>query len=316
MVESQQLEDKEQTMKQNGVVWIDGIQSEWSQAQVPIMSDSVNRSVNVFDSLIAVEQPGTGIGVIELQSHVERLFSTCRAMNISPKRHLQQAMDDCMNAAQKEYERTGAQEIYVRPMVVGYDITNQDKNGASLTVAAFSLKKGSDKYLHLITAGLRRPRNASMPPAWKATANYHLTRMVRLQAEASGADDALLLNESGRIAETAGAAIIVDRGGVITTPSRTEDCLPSITINIVEGICSRLGIPFSREPLHLTDVYGAKGAATAGTLGGITSVHQVDHCHIPDSEQIQRIKAEYEHAIRGKGLEGVLDITVLAKTWK
>lgn len=284
---------------QNGVIWIDGKQATWSDAQVPIMSDSVNRALNVFDSLLACRQLDGDLRLVAGRRHVERLMGTCRAMGIATRRSVDDVLNDCLSAARYEATRVGVDEVYVRPMVIGYDLVAQDKTGSSITVAAFGRPQQTQPGQRLFTAAFRRPPNASLPPSWKATANYQLTRLSRLQASTAGYDDALLLNNSGRVAEAAGAAILAATGDELSTPPASEDCLPSITVEILERLGQQIDIPVHRRPLLLTDLYCAVGLATAGTLEGVRPVTAIDHISFTESSLITSLGEAYQVAIRG-----------------
>jgi branched-chain amino acid aminotransferase len=99
--------------------------------------------------------------------------------------------------------------------------------------------------------------------------------LAKIQANAAGADDALLLDQRGFVAETnATHVFIVSRGEVLT--SHETACPEGITRATVLEICRALAIPHREKDLSLTEVYRADEMFCTGTMGELAPVVQVD----------------------------------------
>ncbi len=80
--------------------------------------------------------------------------------------------------------------------------------------------------------------------------------LAKIEANAAGADDALMLDVRGFVAETnATHVFVVHRGEVLT--SRLVACPEGITRAAVLELCRRHGIPHGERDLSLTEVYRA-----------------------------------------------------------
>jgi branched-chain amino acid aminotransferase len=99
--------------------------------------------------------------------------------------------------------------------------------------------------------------------------------LAKIQANVAGADDALMLDERGFVAEMNGTNIFMLRGGHLLTPHATN-CLPGITRGIVLELGKELGIPTQERDLSLTELYTADEAFGTGTMGELTPVVEVD----------------------------------------
>lgn len=99
--------------------------------------------------------------------------------------------------------------------------------------------------------------------------------LAKIEANIAGADDAVMLDTRGFIAETnATHLFFVDRGKVRT--SRTVACPEGITRSVVLELCAEHGIPHEVADLSLTEAYRASEAFCTGTMGELAAVTRID----------------------------------------
>src|SRR5262249_49354069 len=99
--------------------------------------------------------------------------------------------------------------------------------------------------------------------------------LAKIQANAAGADDALMLDLRGFVAETnATHVFIVSRGAVFT--SFETACPEGITRATVLDLCRANGIAHEEKDLSLTELYRADEMFCTGTLGELVPVVKVD----------------------------------------
>ncbi len=91
---------------------------------------------------------------------------------------------------------------------------------------------------------------------------------------------ALLLDEHGRVTETAAANLIVVRGGHVLTPRR-EHVLNGVSLHVVEELCRGLGIPFAEADLTPDDCRRADEAMLANTAYCLAPVRRMDGAELP-----------------------------------
>ena len=128
--------------------------------------------------------------------------------------------------------------------------------------------------ISLITSSVRRPAPDSMDPKIHHC-NLIPSILAKIQANAAGADDALMLDNRGFVAETnATHVFLVARGEVLT--SRPLACPEGITRAVVLDLCRRHGIPCDERDLSLTEVHRAEEVFCTGTMGELAPVTVVD----------------------------------------
>jgi branched-chain amino acid aminotransferase len=99
--------------------------------------------------------------------------------------------------------------------------------------------------------------------------------LAKIQANAAGADDALMLDLRGFVAETnATHVFLVQRGAVLT--SHDSACPEGITRGTVLEICRQHDIPAAEKDLSLTEVYRADEMFCTGTMGELAPVVRMD----------------------------------------
>ncbi|HSK95445.1 MAG TPA: aminotransferase class IV [Euzebyales bacterium] len=128
--------------------------------------------------------------------------------------------------------------------------------------------------VRLITSAIRR-----IPPDC-VDQNIHSCNLInsilaKIQANAAGVDDALMLDLRGLVAETNATHVFVVRGGQVITPHATS-CPEGITRAVVLELCADHGVPATVSDLSLTDVYGADEMFCTGTMGELVAVVDVD----------------------------------------
>ncbi len=128
--------------------------------------------------------------------------------------------------------------------------------------------------LTLITSSLRRFPPDQMDPKIHHC-NLIQSILAKIEANAAGADDALMLDQNGFIAETnATHFFVVERGVVLT--SRLVACPEGITRATVLELCGELEIPFEVRDLSLAEAYRCDEAFCTGTMGELVPVVRLD----------------------------------------
>ena len=128
--------------------------------------------------------------------------------------------------------------------------------------------------LHLITSAIRRI------PSECLDQNIHSCNMLnsilaKIQANQAGADDALMLDLHGFVAETNATHLFAVHDGVVIT-SHTHACPEGITRATVLEICARNEIAHEVKDISLTEIYRADELFCTGTMGELAAVSSVD----------------------------------------
>ena len=128
--------------------------------------------------------------------------------------------------------------------------------------------------LTLITSKIRRP-----PPEILDARIHHANLLnsilAKIEANNAGADDALMLDTRGFVAETNATHIFIVRNGELATP-RVVACPEGITRATVLEICDANAIPCVETSLTVEEIYRADEMFCTGTMGELAGVIQVD----------------------------------------
>ena len=128
--------------------------------------------------------------------------------------------------------------------------------------------------LRLITSSLRRFEPDALDPKIHH-ANLLQSILAKIEANAAGADDALMLDRRGFIAETNATNFFIVTGGVVMT-GRAVACPEGITRATVLELCADNGIRYRVKDLSLAEAYRADEAFCTGTMGELASVTEID----------------------------------------
>lgn len=128
--------------------------------------------------------------------------------------------------------------------------------------------------LSLVTVSIRRFPPDCMDPKIHHC-NLIQSILAKLEANVAGADDALMLDTRGFIAETNATHLFFVERGLVRT-SRTVACPEGITRSVVLELCRQHGIPHEVTDLSLTEAYRAEEAFCTGTMGELAAVTTID----------------------------------------
>jgi branched-chain amino acid aminotransferase len=146
----------------------------------------------------------------------------------------------------------------------------------------------------LVTSSVRRARPDSLDP--KIHHNNLLTSILaKIEANVAGADDALMLDDRGFVAETNATNVFLVTDNGVRTPT-TRACPEGITRETVLELCAAQGIGWAVGDWSLAEVYTADEVFVTGTMGGVSPVVMVDGRPIGDGGRgpvTERLRAAY-----------------------
>jgi len=152
----------------------------------------------------------------------------------------------------------------------------------------------SKQGLTLVTSTMRRPSPDVLDPKIHH-ANLLNSILAKIQANAAGADDAIMLDPRGFIAETNATHLFMVQGGNVRTPT-VAACPEGITRATVLDLCRAHGIEHEVCDLSLAELYRADEAFCTGTMGELAAVTRVDGRKIGNGAigpMTQRLSALY-----------------------
>ncbi|PYL69515.1 MAG: aminotransferase IV, partial [Verrucomicrobia bacterium] len=158
--------------------------------------------------------------------------------------------------------------------------------------------------LTLITSKIHRP-----PPEILDTRIHHANLLnsilAKIEANSAEADDALMLDTRGFVAETNATNVFIVRNAEVAT-SRVVACPEGITRATVIEICAAERIPCVETDLTLDDVYRADEIFCTGTMGELAGVIKVDDRLIGDGKvglMTRRLNELYAQRTAAQGIQ-------------
>lgn len=119
-------------------------------------------------------------------------------------------------------------------------------------------------------------RNEHSPLSAHKTTNYADNIFARKEALDRGADEALLVNTSGNLAEGTVANLFLVKDQIVFTPPITDGVLPGILRQKVLGLCGTSGITFLEETLRPEALQSADEAFLTNSLMGIMPLGTIE----------------------------------------
>jgi branched-chain amino acid aminotransferase len=131
----------------------------------------------------------------------------------------------------------------------------------------------------LITSSVRRPAPDCLDPKIHHN-NLLPSILAKIEANVAGADDAVMLDSRGFIAETNATHVFFVSDGTLRTPT-TVSCPEGITRAAVLELADQAGLATETGDYTLPQLYNAEEAFVTGTMGGLAPVVAVDGRPIP-----------------------------------
>jgi len=258
---------------ENLIVYVDGELLHRDQAKVSVFDSVVQGGDAVWEGLRLYDGK-----IFCLTEHLNRLQESAKAMafiDIPSSESITDAIKQTL-AANKMTD-----EVHIRlTLSRGRKITSGmdprlNQFGSTLIVLAEFKKPVYDKQgLSLMTSSIRRP-DGDVVDQKIHNNNLINSILAKIQATACGADDAIMLDSRGFIAETNATHLFMVRDGVLTTP-RCVACPEGITRMNVLRLCREHAIEHDVRDITLAEIYMAEEVFCTGTMGELAPVTKID----------------------------------------
>ncbi len=255
-------------------VWIDGKIVNEGEARLSVTDHGLLYGDGLFEGIRVI-----GGRVFRLHKHLARLAVGARILALE----LPHGLDELRGIVEDTVRAFGERESYVRLLVtrgvgpLGVDpttCTNPKVICIVNTIKLFS-EEQRERGLDMITSSYRRPA-ADMLDVRVKSLNYLGSVLPKLEARKQGADEALLLNPRGHIAEAAVANVFALRGRTLMTPPATDGCLEGINREAVMELAAADGFQVSERSIGRADLYAADEVFLTGSGAGVVAVRSLD----------------------------------------
>ncbi|MDZ4654827.1 MAG: branched-chain amino acid transaminase [Coriobacteriia bacterium] len=270
-------------------IWMDGTLVDWDKAQIHVLTHALHYGSGVFEGIRCYEI-GDGSAVFRLTEHMQRFERSAKMLFMD----LGYSVEEMVEAVKETIRANGLKSCYIRPLAFrGYGVMGLDPIPAPVQVIiavwSWETYMGEEALVKGVDVGVSSWRQRginSLPPSIKATGNYLNSSLARIEANRHGYNEAILLNEEGKVCEGTGENLFIVRDGVISTPPVSDGLLEGITRDSIMVIADNLDYPVLEESLVRTDLYTADEMFMTGSAAEVVPVRSVDGHVIGDAGPI------------------------------
>jgi branched-chain amino acid aminotransferase len=246
--------------------------------------------------------------IFKLQEHLDRLHRSATALSFAEIPPREKIIEEIKRTLAANEMQDG---VHIRlTLTRGVKITSGmdprlNQSGSTLIILAEHKAPVYTKTgLTLITSSFRRP-SPEILDCKIHHANLLNSILAKIEANNAGADDALMLDTRGFVAETNATHVFIVRKGEVAT-SRVVACPEGITRATVIEICAAEKIRCIETDLSPVDVYGADEIFCTGTMGELAGVIKIDNRIIGDGKvglMTKRLSELYAQRTASEGVE-------------
>ena len=266
-------------MKEVGKIWMNGKLVPFKKAKVHVLTHALHYSTAIFEGLRCYNTP-KGSAIFRLPEHVDRFFNSAKMYSMKMPYNKKQITD----AIIKTVKNSTLKECYIRPIAYyGYGELGltPTQNKVDVAIACWPWKMGESKAGKFTGAKCKisswiRIDSAAQPMKAKAASNYANAGLARVEALKEGYDEAIMLNNQGKIAEGSAENIFILKNDKIITPPLTAGVLEGITRDSVIQIIEFNGGEVIEADLDREDLYVADEVFMTGTAAEVKSVTEID----------------------------------------
>ncbi|MGE5214319.1 MAG: branched-chain-amino-acid transaminase [Nitrospirota bacterium] len=217
--------------------------------------------------------------VFRLEQHLERLWNSARSICLEIPMTRQEMTKALLETIRQNHLRDGYVRLVVTRGVGNLGLNPEQCKSPSVIIIVATIALYHEEFyrkgLSIVTVATRRSNPASLNPAVKSL-NYLNNVMARIEANLANADEALMLNDAGNVAECTADNVFVIKHGQIFTPPITAGALQGITRSVVFDIGNEFGIKVTEADLTRHDIFVADECFLTGTAAEIVPVVKAD----------------------------------------
>jgi branched-chain amino acid aminotransferase len=277
----------------------------FGEANVSVATLGLQYGLSVFGGIRGYRADDGSINIFRLREHFVRFSRSAGLLKIALPGNVEHLMSAAVELTRRNAPGT---DCYYRPFAYKSDLSlgpSIGHPGGAFTIYMLPLGNyfgGEVRGLRLMVSSWRRVADAMIPARGKIGGAYVNSAIAKDEAVINGYDDAIMLNELGKVAEASAANLFIVRDGVLITPGVTADVLEGITRRSVVELARDLGITVVERDIDRSELYIADEVFLCGTAAQVASVDEIDQRRIGDPAQpvAARIREHFEAVVRGR----------------
>ena len=256
------------------VIYIDGQWYDRTNAKISVFDHGLLYGDGVFEGMRVY-----GGKTFKLKQHVDRLYDSAKAILLE----VPISKEEMMAVTEEGVRRSGLKESYLRHVVtrgvgdLGLDPRKCPRASVFIIFDTISLWP-AERYeagLSVITAGTPIPHRESLSPRVKSL-NYLCHILAKVEGTNANADEVIMLDSDGHVAEASGMNLFVVKDDLLYTPAVWSGILKGVTRDVVIEIATEAGHRVVETILNRYDLYTADEAFFTGTAAEIAPIRMVD----------------------------------------
>jgi branched-chain amino acid aminotransferase len=266
-------------VKQADLIWMNGDFVPWEDAKVHVLTHGLHYGTGVFEGERCYDTE-IGPAVFRHRDHLRRLARSAELY------YMPMAFDtEALRTATLELiGRNGLRSCYIRPLAYrGYGQMglNPLEAPVDVTIAvwewgAYLGEEGKRSGIRAKVSSWRRISPESLIPTAKASGQYLNSVLAKIESQKAGYEEAILLDDHGRVCEGTGENIFVVWEGRIITPPAASSILDGITRKSIMQIARDLGVDVIERDIARAELYLADEVFMTGTAAELVPVREID----------------------------------------
>ena len=286
---------------------IDGIPRRTEDATISVMDHGLLYGDGVFEGIRFYAQQS-----FRVEQHLDRLRDSAMAIGLE----LPMSKADMKQAIERTIRASGLSDGYIRLVVtrgegsLGLDPASCKKARTIIIADELAMVSAQSRQrgVNVIIASTRRLNADQLDPRIK-TLNYLNQIFAKQEANAAGADEAILLNQTGRVAEGTADNIFIVKNSRLLTPPTSEGALDGITRSVIIEIAADLGIVCEQALLSVYDLYTADECFLTGTGAELIPVATVSGRQLPSQRDVfHRLESAFTQLVQGDSIETAIAV--------
>ena len=259
-------------------VWKNGRLVPWDDARVDIMTHALHYGTGVFEGIRCYET-AEGPALFRGLDHFKRLHNSAKPY----KMRIPYSPRQLLAASKQVVKANGVDNCYLRPIAFfGFGELAPNVLNCPVEVAIVAIRFDSylaaakEKGIKCIVSSWKRIHPSMIPTSAKACGQYLNSILAILEAKERGADEAIMLNAAGFVAEGSAENIFIVKDGVLATPPLSAGILAGITRDSILQLAREMKIPAKERNIARKELFSADEVFLCGTAGELIPVREID----------------------------------------
>jgi branched-chain amino acid aminotransferase len=276
----------------------------WEDAKVHVLTHALHYGTGVFEGERCYDTE-RGPAIFRHDEHLDRLERSAKLYYMD----MPFSREQLREATHELIARNGFRSCYIRPLVYrGYGPMglNPLDNPVEAMIAvwewgAYLGEEGKQNGVRARVSSWRRISSDSLIPMSKASGQYLNSVLAKIEAQKSGYEEAILLDDKGHVCEGTGENVYIVRDGVIYTPPATASILWGINRMSILEIAKDLGYEVVERDIARSEMVLADEMFLSGTAAELVPVREIDDIEIGTPGPITReLQSAFEDALHGR----------------